>query len=152
MHQILTAKKAELSSRHSISPSDFDVDLVRQLVKGQELDQDSTGSTSEVSPLTDSELIGNCFLFIFASHETTAVTLHLAIILLALNPSVQIKVQQQLDKILEGRPVSQWNYERDLPPLFSNVLGAVLNEVLRLYGPAISIPKWIPEGPQNFYC
>lgn len=146
MNQILSAKKAKLKSR---TAGDFDVDLVGQLLKGQESDQSEEKPGGQGPSLTDSEVIGNAFLFILAGHETTAGTLHVTLILLALNPAVQIRVQEQLDQIFRGRQVTRWEYERDLPPLFSGVLGAVLNEVLRLYGPVITIPKWIPETPQT---
>lgn len=91
--------------------------------------------------LTDQEIFGNAFVFILAGHETTANSLHFSIVLLAMYPSAQRALQRDLDRIFSFKPVSEWDYERDVPELFAGMVGAVMNEELRMIPPVIGIPK-----------
>ena len=113
------------------------LDILAQLVKDQLADQNTKGSTH----LNDSEILGNMFVIILAGHETAANSLHFAILLLALHPPIQRKLQKELDGILQGRSPNEWDYERDLPGLFGGLTGAILAEELRLIPPVINIPK-----------
>lgn len=60
---------------------------------------------------------------------------------LALNMASQRHLQSDLDRIFQGRPVSQWKYDEYVPKLFGSMAGAVMNETLRLYPPVAGIPK-----------
>jgi cytochrome P450 len=91
--------------------------------------------------LTDDEIMGNAFIFIIAGHETTASTLQYGLLSLALNPSSQRHLQRDLDRQFGKRPITSWDYETDVPALFGGMAGAVMNETLRCFPPAISIPK-----------
>ena len=68
---------------------------------------------------------------------------------MALNPAVQSQLQKDFDSIFKGKPVSEWDYDRDLPQLFGGVAGAVMNEQLRLIGPVVNIPKCTLNEPQS---
>jgi len=103
----------------------------------------------KMTPLTDSEIKGNLFVFIVAGHETSASSLHMAITLLALHPSVQKELQKDLAQILNGRPPSEWDYEKDFPRLLNSMLGAVWNEELRLISPILTVPKMVCARPQR---
>lgn len=109
-------------------------DLIGNLLKGQD-DEKSR------SQLSDSEVMGNLFAFIVAGHETSANSIHFALIRMAMHPTMQRKVQREMEDIFNGRPVSKWEYERDFPRLFNGMTGMVLKEVLRLTSPILSIPK-----------
>ncbi|KAI9890664.1 MAG: hypothetical protein M1814_003733 [Vezdaea aestivalis] len=91
--------------------------------------------------LSDSEIIGNVFIYLLAGHETSAHTLQFAFINLALHPASQLALQESLDQILGGRPVNEWTLETDASRLFDSFTGAVINETLRLFPPAVVIPK-----------
>jgi len=142
MKEIVAAKKTAIRSGRE-SPT---VDIIGQLVKGQQ--QDTHGKTQGLAALTDSEVMGNLFVFMLAGHETSANSIHFSLLLLAIHPSTQKKVQEELDEIFQGRPISEWDYDRDLPLLFSGMLGAVLNEELRLIAPVITVPKTVSSKPQ----
>lgn len=96
--------------------------------------------------ISDSEIIGNSFVLILAGHETVANSIHFSLIYLALCPSSQRRLQADLDNIFGSRPVSDWEYDRDINQLFSGVCGAVLAEELRLIPPVINIPKSTAEN------
>ncbi|KAK0102622.1 hypothetical protein ONS95_006229 [Cadophora gregata] len=113
---------------------------------GQLLQSDTEKKTT---PLTDSEIMGNLFVFIVAGHETSASSLHMAITLLALHPSAQKELQKDLAQILNGRPPSKWDYEKDFPRLLNSMLGAVWNEELRLISPILTVPKMVCARPQR---
>jgi cytochrome P450 len=146
MEEMIVTKKRVLRSRDNQSSS---VDIIGQLIKGQ--DEQNTSKLPDSTPLTDDEVMGNLFLFIQAGHETSASSIHLSILLLALHPQVQREVQQELDEIFQGRSISKWDYETDLPRLLNGKLGAVMNEQLRLLAPVLTIPKVVCPEPQQVF-
>jgi cytochrome P450 len=93
--------------------------------------------------------MGNLFMFIIAGHETSANSIHFCLMFLALHPTAQKAAQTEITEIFQGRPISAWDYDRDLPRLLNGMLGAVLNEQLRLIAPIISIPKIVSPTQQR---
>ena len=85
--------------------------------------------------LTEAEVLGNMFFYVMAGFDTTSTTLSFAFLLLALHPSCQGLLQQQLDGVLGSKAVSEWNADNDLQQLLQGYLGAVISETLRLYHP-----------------
>jgi cytochrome P450 len=126
-----------------------EVDLISQLLKAQKLSESAKSDEEQGVSFDDSDVIGNLFMFIIAGHETSANSIHFAIVLLAMHPHIQKQVQEDLSTILDNRPVSEWTYERDLKALSNSLLAAVLNEQLRLIGPVIAIPKITNHLPQT---
>ncbi|EXJ88924.1 hypothetical protein A1O3_01988 [Capronia epimyces CBS 606.96] len=132
-------KEAVASKKESLEAGAEDqdqLDLLGQLVKGQVASKKSKDVT-----LTDPEILGNMFVLILAGHETAANSIHFSMVYLALYPQSQRALQKDLDRIFQGRPPSDWDYDRDLPALFGGMVGAVLAEELRLVPPVIGIPK-----------
>ncbi len=62
---------------------------------------DSRGKTR----LTDEQIMGNATTFLVSGYESTAQTLSFASYLLALNPHVQERLQQEIDDYYEENPV-----------------------------------------------
>ncbi len=144
MREAVALKKKDLEA--SDDDNKDQMDLLAQLVKGQIA---SKKSVKEV-PLADTEVLGNMFVLILAGHETAANSIHFSLIYLALNPKSQRAAQKDLDRIFQGKPPREWDYDRDLPALFGGMVGAVLAEELRLVPPVIGIPKstWgVPDQP-----
>lgn len=149
MREMMASKKAALQSEKSTD----ELDVMGQLVKGQVLASNDKSSSKD-APLTDSEILGNAFVIIIAGHETVANSLHFAILLLALNIASQRRLQKDLEDHFQGRPISEWDYDRDLPFLFGGMAGAVMNEGLRLISPVVNIPKstyGVPNQPLNVH-
>ena len=136
MQEIVDSKRSTKSN--FTTNNSTATDLISQLAKQ---DSSSTNERHSSSALTDSEVIGNLFVFIIAGHETSASSIHFCLIMLALNPSIQRRVQQELDAIFGTRPVSTWSYDSDLPRLQTSLLQAVLNEQLRIIPPTVTVPK-----------
>ena len=134
MKEAVDKKKEELAEGEKEGGS---MDLLGQMVKGQLVGKGARGT----EPLTDSEVLGNMFVFILAGHETAANSIHFSMLYLAMDPKSQREMQKDIDNIFQGRPPSEWDYDRDLPQLFGGMVGAVLNEELRLVPPVIGIPK-----------
>ena len=55
--------------------------------------------------LTDIQIIGNAITFMLAGYETTATSLSYTSYLLAINPHVQEKLQEEIDTYMEENPV-----------------------------------------------
>ncbi|KAI0409988.1 cytochrome P450 [Xylaria palmicola] len=92
--------------------------------------------------LKDSEIIGNAFIMFLAGHETTANTMHFSMLELANNPAAQRRLQQDIDAIL-GRDTdpATWNYEEKVNAMQASMIGAVMNETLRILPPVVEVPK-----------
>jgi cytochrome P450 len=137
MDELYESKKNEVASGHSGEG----MDLFQAMIRGSGILDD--GKQSE---LQKSDVLGNAFVIMLAGHETTANTIHFSLIFLAMNWQSQKRLQQDVDKVLQGKPVSQLNYEEDFPKLFSGMAAAVMNETLRLLQPIINIPKSTAPG------
>ena len=98
--------------------------------------------------LPPSAVLGNIFLFMFAGHEASANTINFLILLLACHPRIQLSLQMDIDRILGDCPNDQWSYETYFPSLMESLVGAVINETLRLYTVLPFILKATVEDPQ----
>ncbi|KAK3937970.1 cytochrome P450 [Diplogelasinospora grovesii] len=158
MCEMLEDKKSAVHSSPEASARS-NMDLLGQIVKGQDLHllEEADKNPEYTGGLTDSEVLGNLFVLLFAGHETTAGTLHSLIIMLAIHPWDQRRLQAALDSILEdsvaktnwssdlSSAASCFNYDALLPKLLSSpYVTAVVNETLRLMGPIPTIPKYVP--------
>ena len=56
--------------------------------------------------LTDDEIVINALAFVLAGSETTGAALTYTSYLLALHPDIQEKLQAEIDKFFEDKPVS----------------------------------------------
>lgn len=117
------------------------LDLMVAMIKNANVTSDPSTQT-----LSDSEILGNAFVFILAGHETTANSIHFSLVYLALNIASQRHLQRDLDSIFGTRQVSEWSYDLDVPKLFSSMAGAVMNEELRLLAPIVGVPKSTAPG------
>ncbi|PAV18979.1 cytochrome P450 [Pyrrhoderma noxium] len=77
--------------------------------------------------LTDEEIMGNCFIFAFAGHETTANTIAAMLAELAINPDKQEWLYTQIINVIGGRAPTFDDYD-DLDCVL-----ACFCEALRLY-------------------
>jgi cytochrome P450 len=142
MREMLEAKKKEVASGQDKAG----MDLFHSLIRGSGL-----LDPNKQPELGESDVMGNAFVIMLAGHETTANALHFSLIQLALNWPSQKRLQEDIDKVLEGKPISGWTYEEDFPKLFDGMAAAVMNETLRLLQPIINIPKSTAPGrPQEF--
>lgn len=157
MRELYEAKRKELQSGEDREG----MDLMGALVKGAGItaesmnagkpgDDEKAASASQKQLFTDEEIFGNAFVFILAGHETAANTIHFSLMFLAMHPGSQRRLQRDLDEILGDKPVSEWDYDEDVPKLFGSMLGAVMNEELRLIPPVVGIPKsTLKDSPQG---
>ncbi|CAK7220772.1 hypothetical protein SBRCBS47491_004300 [Sporothrix bragantina] len=147
---------------------DGGMDLMGQLVRGRydseenkakstiekktaEISNGSATAAKTDSILTDDEIIGNAFIMMVAGHETTANSLHFALLELANNPASQRALQTDIDRLLgrDSDPTT-WDYEASINGMLASMLGAAINETLRLMPPVVNIPKWVtPTGDQT---
>ena len=63
--------------------------------------------------------------------------------------SSQKRLQEDLDAILGDRPITEWDYDNDVPKLFGSMCGAVMNEELRLIPPVSSFSVFYPASSIN---
>ncbi|CAE6518284.1 unnamed protein product [Rhizoctonia solani] len=123
--EMISSRRAENTPGSRIQAEEQH-DLFNQLI----LAHDDTNTLSE------EELIGNVFLFLFAGHETTAHSLAFTLGLLAIYPKEQRKVIEQIQELQPEN--HDFKYE-DLPK-YTYVL-AVLYEALRLYPIGPGLPR-----------
>jgi len=79
-------------------------------------------SGASTATLSDSEILGNAFVFILAGHETAANTIHYSLLYLAMNPSSQRHLQKDLEtQGFTSKNPEDWDYDHDLPKLFGGM-------------------------------
>ncbi|GKT90801.1 LOW QUALITY PROTEIN: cytochrome P450 [Colletotrichum tofieldiae] len=101
----------------------------------------SKGKESKIPQLSKSEISGNAFIMLVAGHETTANAMHFGLIEIACNPAVQRQLQKDIDGIFGDSDPSTWNYESTVNPMLASMLGACMNETLRMTPAVVEIPK-----------
>ena len=130
------------------------MDIMGALVKSSMTDQASSRRTQNSlgsaekgeagrTTISTSEKLGNAFVFLIAGHETTANSVHFALIMLALSPNSQRRLQEEVEDIFGDTNPEEWDYDSCINACLGGMLGAVLNEELRLMPPVINIPKSI---------
>ncbi len=87
------------------------------------------------SRMSDRQLRDECMTLFLAGHETTALALSFAWLLLAQNPRAEVELARELDAVLGDRVPTL----ADLPRL--RVASNVIAETLRLYPPAWSLGR-----------
>ncbi|KAI1425807.1 cytochrome P450 [Xylaria sp. FL1777] len=119
---------------------DIGMDIMGSLVATSYQDKQDGGKAK--IQLDDSEIIGNAFIMFLAGHETTANVMHFTMLQLANNPAAQRHLQQDIDTILgrDSDPAT-WNYEEKISAMQASMIGAVLNETLRVMPPVVEVPK-----------
>ncbi|PLB51305.1 cytochrome P450 [Aspergillus steynii IBT 23096] len=111
--------------------------------------QDNLAERFVKAELSAPQISGNLFLFMFAGHEANANTLTFIIILLACHPSIQRAMQSDLDSIFGNSPADKWSFDTHHRPLMTSLVGAVINEALRLYTLIPVLPKCVPLDSQG---
>jgi cytochrome P450 len=134
------------------------MDLIGQLVRSSyELDskqvgqKGANGSTTPRSiTLSRDEITGNAFVMLVAGHETTANAVHFCLLHLAANPTSQRRLQQDIDRLVGDSDPSTWDYEALINPMMASMLGACMNETLRVLPSVVEIPKVVtPDQDQT---
>ncbi|CAE6474193.1 unnamed protein product [Rhizoctonia solani] len=118
----------ELEEPHAEAASDSLFDI---LLSASEED-----SGKAKQKLSDKDVAGNAFLFLFAGHETTAHTLSFCLGLLALYPEVQQEVYEQIKQVMGSRDKFEYSDMNDM-----NLVECVFWEGLRLYPVVTHAPK-----------
>ena len=98
--------------------------------------------------MSKQDVIANSWIFLFAGHETSANTLHFSFLFLAIALDSQARLQGEVDSIVGSRSFEDWTYDVDMGRLYMSMVGATMNETLRLMPPIVDIPKIVKKGPQ----
>lgn len=108
--------------------------------------RDVFSSPAPSKGLSESEVYGNLFVYNFAGHDTTAITLSWTIYLLAANPDVQDWISEEINKYVENVDHLAVSYNQIFPKLKRCL--AVMLEVLRLRNPLTGVIKTTGKEPQ----
>lgn len=140
MQQLLEEKIGEAKRGESQKEG---MDLIGHLVRSSyELDEEKTGESGGRSvTLTRDEITGNAFVMLVAGHETTANALHFCLLLLACNPSSQRRLQEDVDRLVGKTDPRTWEYESLVNPMMASMLGACMNETMRVIPSVVEVPK-----------
>ncbi len=100
----------------------------------------STKDEETQSLLSDQQILDELRTHIFTGHETTSSTLSWMWYLLALHPEYQLKLEAEIDQVLQGR-LATWD---DIPHL--KITRAIIDETSRLYPVIWTIPRTNTEA------
>ena len=93
-------------------------DTGSQVGKATEKDKvEGSEGASSLKPLTTDEILGNIFVYNFAGHDTTAVSLAYSMLLLVAHPEVQEWIAEELEFHLSTEDRGSWTYEENFPKL-----------------------------------
>ncbi|TVY33469.1 Cytochrome P450 [Lachnellula subtilissima] len=120
------------------------IDILGSLVKSSY--GDSSRAKGDQPVLSDSDIFGNAFVMIVAGHETTANSIHFSLMELAMSPKSQRLVQREVHTIFGDEPPEKWDYDSSINSLLGSIIGAVMNEQLRLMAPITNLPKNVTKG------
>ncbi|GAW24954.1 hypothetical protein ANO14919_145510 [Xylariales sp. No.14919] len=142
MDQLKRARQITISKTPVHGPSS-DEDLLDLLI------QAGVSSKDQPTPLlTNRQVIGQIFLFMFAGHEANANLLVSIILILSCHPDIQNAMQRDLDYLLGDTVPEAWSYDKNYSELMHSTVGAVINEALRLFTVIPVLPKCVPtDGP-----
>ncbi|KAG8871665.1 hypothetical protein FRC20_010287 [Serendipita sp. 405] len=115
---------------HRMTSPEGREDVFSNLLKAREEEKDGAAT------LSDSDLLGNIFVLLFAGHETSATTLAFALSFLAIYPEVQAKWLEQIRQCVKPGQLPTY---ADIPKL--NYGLAIIHETLRLQPIVPSIPR-----------
>ncbi|ESK89419.1 cytochrome p450 [Moniliophthora roreri MCA 2997] len=119
-----------IASRRNADKKEERYDLFSSLLDAND------DTTSGEPPLSESDLMGNIFIFLLAGHETTAHTLAYTFALLAFYQDEQEILYKHIKSIMPDDRIP--TYEE--MPLFTQSM-AVFYETLRMFPPANNVPK-----------
>ncbi|KAG8744455.1 hypothetical protein FRC10_010125 [Ceratobasidium sp. 414] len=141
LRQMIETHRSGGQQAQDISSGDSSANLVAENVFSVLVAASDQSAIETGRGLTDQDVIGNAFLFIFAGHDTSASALAFTLGLLALYPEAQQEVYEQIKQVMGTR--SRLDYA-DMEKL-KLVTGAFW-ESLRMY-PVVRI---LPFGLQYF--
>ncbi|KAH8175741.1 cytochrome p450 domain-containing protein [Sarocladium implicatum] len=148
MEELVDQKQDEARQGDSMD-KEPGMDLMGQLVRSMQEAEKSEYKLSGPS-LTRDDIIGNAFIMLVAGHETTADAMHFTLIEMATNPATQRRLQRDLDELVGDSKPDTWNYDALLGPLMGSMVGAAMNETLRLIPPVVVVPKEVtPDRDQH---
>ncbi|NXN11892.1 CP3A9 protein, partial [Indicator maculatus] len=116
---------AKIKKEREQEPHKGRVDFLQLLIESQKGSSDASHSHKA---LTDTEVLAQAFIFIFAGYEPTSNILGYLAYELALHPDVQQKVLEEIDRVLPNK--APLTYEAAMQMEY---LDMALNETLRLY-------------------
>jgi len=122
---------ADMVETRRETDGEFD-DLLSILLSLDLAGADGTEGADSDGSLSEQEIRDHLFTFLFAGHETTALTLSYATVLLATHPDTQARLHDELAETVDGRPGAADLFELDY-------LDRVVDEALRLYPPAYTV-------------
>ncbi|XP_028714778.1 cytochrome P450 3A13-like isoform X2 [Peromyscus leucopus] len=99
------------------------VDFLQLMMNSQ-----NSKDTESYKPLSDLEILAQTITFIFAGYEPTSTALSFIAYLLAIHPSVQKKLQQEIDAVLPNKAPATYEALVEM-----EYLDMVVNETMRLY-------------------
>lgn len=124
MHEALARERAGANKSITSRPN-----LLNALLNASDEVKAEQGTKSSAY-MADDEITGNMFMFAFAGHETTATSISYALALLAIHPSVQDWVAEELADVMPS--AGSTDYAKIHPRLKRTL--AVMYETVRLFG------------------
>ena len=101
----------------------------------------------EEGALSLPQITGNIFIINFAGHEANAMGIQFSLSHLACRPEMQKQVQRDIDRIVGDLPPEQWDFDQHYTALAESMVGAVINESLRVYTVIPILPKHTTDTP-----
>ncbi|TXC00674.1 hypothetical protein FocTR4_00008775 [Fusarium oxysporum f. sp. cubense] len=107
--------------------------------RGERIDELNKGA------LSHDDIRGNTFIMLAAGQETSAGVLQFILLELANNPVSQRSLHGAIDETCGDGDPSLWDYENLINPKMASMLGACINQTLRMTPAVVEIPEAVPS-------
>ncbi|EWZ89631.1 hypothetical protein FOWG_07595 [Fusarium oxysporum f. sp. lycopersici MN25] len=95
--------------------------------------------------LSQDDIRGNTFIMLAAGQETSAGVLQFILLELANNPVSQRSLHGAIDETCGDGDPSLWDYENLINPKMVSMLGACIDQTLRMTPAVVEIPEAVPS-------
>ncbi|EWZ37705.1 hypothetical protein FOXYS1_3155 [Fusarium oxysporum] len=109
--------------------------------RGERID----GKELNKGALSQDDIRGNTFIMLAAGQETSAGVLQFILLELANNPVSQRSLHGAIDETCGDGDPSLWDYENLINPKMVSMLGACIDQTLRMTPAVVEIPEAVPS-------
>ena len=137
----LVATAEEILRQRRTTNSQREYTDMLQLLSEAEADKDDELSGFKKTSnrtLTEKEIVSNVMIFLAVGFESTGTVLSHLTYELAINPSIQEKLRDEIVEAVKGSPDGKLSYDVIMSLKY---LDAVISEILRIYPPGASIQR-----------
>ncbi|WKT44510.1 Cytochrome P450 [Fusarium oxysporum f. sp. vasinfectum] len=142
---LMPFKRTQIAAKSSEEFGEYMQELMDENIiearRGERID----GKELNKGALSQDDIRGNTFIMLAAGQETSAGVFQFILLELANNPVSQRSLHGAIDETCGDGDPSLWDYENLINPKMASMLGACINQTLRMTPAVVEIPEAVPS-------